>query len=470
MRKITAIHWFRNDLRLSDNPSLNQAIAQGRVLPIYILDDNNAGEFAMGGASRWWLHYALQSLDKDLGGNLSLYRGQPLTILQSLIERFNVTAVFWNRTYEPWQIKRDTHIKQVLKANNIAVESHNATLLWEPWTVKKKDGTPYKVFTPYYRKGCLYSSPPHQPLSMPGNVDWLKDDNALTLPALRLLPHIRWDEKFKAHWTISEDGAHDCLEIFIKAHLSDYKDGRNYPAQGHTSRLSPYLHFGQISPQQIWHTVKAIADNAQVDTFCSELAWREFSYYLLYHHPNLPRENLQPKFNRFTWLDDNAKLTAWQRGQTGIPLVDAGMRELWQTGSMHNRVRMVVGSFLVKNLRLHWHHGERWFWDCLVDADLASNSASWQWIAGCGADAVPYFRIFNPVTQGEKFDPNGDYIRRYIPEIAGLPNKYLFAPWTAPDNVLQNAGIDLGKTYAKPIVDLKLSRQQALEAFKQLSK
>jgi len=274
----------------------------------------------------------------------------------------------------------------------------------------------------------------------------------------------------KSFWNIGELGANNRLTEFLNNGVENYKEGRNIPSKPFVSRLSPHLHFGEISPNQAWHAAKKKGDDTNINHFCSELGWREFSYTQLYFNPELPKKNLQSKFDLFPWDKDEKKLIAWQKGQTGIPMVDAGMRELWITGAMHNRVRMVVGSFLVKNLLLHWHHGERWFWDCLVDADLASNSASWQWIAGCGADAAPYFRIFNPVMQGQKFDSDGEYIRKYIPEISDLPNKYLFNPWEAPQEELDRARVVIGKDYPKPIIDLKLSRQNALEAFKSLKK
>ncbi len=465
-----AIHWFRQDLRLSDNAALTAASHHDAVLPIYILDDENAGDHAMGAASRWWLHHSLHSLNDSLDGRLCVYSGDALTVLKRISERYNVTAIYWNRCYEPWRMTRDAIIKQHFKDHGISVHSYNASLLWEPWLVHKKDGSHYKVFTPFYRKGCLQLAPPHRPISAP-KIEFFVDDsaNALTILELNLEPQIPWHQQLAAHWTIGEAAAQHRLNRFLGNAISHYKEGRNIPSKPYVSRLSPHLHFGEISPNQLWYTVRSTADNAHVDHFCSELGWREFSYSQLYFNPELPRQNLQVKFNRFPWNNDAKNLRAWQRGLTGVPMVDAGMRELWQTGYMHGRTRMVVGSFLVKNLRLHWHHGERWFWDCLLDADLASNSASWQWIAGCGADAAPYFRIFNPVTQGGRFDADGDYIRQYIPELAALPNKYLFSPWEAPEAVLAEAGIKLGATYPKPIVDLKLSREQALEAFKSLN-
>lgn len=464
-----AVHWFRQDLRLSDNPALTAAAKHSHILPIYILDDYNAGKYAMGAASKWWLHHSLKSLDNSLKGKLSLYRGNPLDILKDIIVRHHVKAVYWNRCYEPWRMDRDAKVKEYLNSLGIAVESYNGSLLWEPWTIKKEDGTPYKVFTPFYRKGCLGAKAPREPLPTPENVQYQHDkEKSLSLDHLNLLPKIRWDKQLEPHWEISEKGAHISFQEFIDHGLKYYKEGRNLPAKPYVSRLSPHLHFGEVSPNQLWHTVCSIADDKNVDHFCSELGWREFSYSQLYYNRDLPKKNLQPKFDNFPWVNNEALLKAWQNGQTGVPMVDAGMREVWQTGYMHNRVRMIVGSFLVKNLRLHWHHGERWFWNTLVDADLANNSASWQWIAGCGADAAPYFRIFNPVTQGQKFDPEGSYVRQFIPEIASLPDQYLFSPWEAPEHILKKAGVELGATYPNPIVDLKKSRDAALEAFQSL--
>ncbi|MDB9788385.1 DNA photolyase family protein [Candidatus Thioglobus sp.] len=471
MNTPTAIYWLRQDLRLSDNPALFAAAKNNSILPIYILDDVNSKDYSMGEASRFWLHYSLHSLNKSLDQNLSIYSGDPIEVILEIINRLDIKEIFWNRCYEPWRIKRDKHIKKELELKGISVNTFNGSLLWEPWTIKKADGTPYKVFTPYFRKGCLLSDEPRKPISTPENLNLFHDKNSLKdINALSLLPSTKWDIEMKSFWNIGELGANNRLTEFLSNGVENYKEGRNIPSKPFVSRLSPHLHFGEISPNQAWHAAQKKGDDTNIDHFCSELGWREFSYTQLYFNPELPKKNLQSKFDLFPWDQDEQKLIAWQKGQTGIPMVDAGMRELWLTGAMHNRVRMVVGSFLVKNLLLHWHHGERWFWDCLVDADLASNSASWQWIAGCGADAAPYFRIFNPVTQGQKFDSDGEYIRKYIPEISELPNKYLFNPWEAPQEELDMAGVVIGKDYPKPIIDLKLSRQNALEAFKSLKK
>lgn len=468
MSEKTSIHWFRQDLRLSDNPALTEAAKHKKTLLIYILDDENSQEHAMGEASRWWLHHSLNKLYDSLEGALSVYKGNPQTIIDNLCKHYDVESIYWNRCYEPWRISRDTKIKAHLEKQSIAVKTFNGSLLWEPWNIKKEDGTPYKVFTPFYRKGCLNYQQPRIPLPKPAHITSLLDSNQIGINNLALLPKKNWDKKLEPYWTIGESHAKKRFEAFCQKGLSLYKEGRNIPAKPYVSRLSPHLHFGELSPNQLWHTLRGMCKNKHIDHFCSELGWREFSYNLLYYNPDLPYKNLQSKFDDFPWADNTKYLKAWQLGKTGIPMVDAGMRELWQTGYMHNRVRMIVGSFLVKNLRLHWHHGERWFWNTLVDADLANNSASWQWVSGCGADAAPYFRIFNPVTQGQKFDTEGEYIRMYIPELSSLPNQYIFCPWLAPELVLKEANIKLGSTYPYPIVDLTQSRQEALTAFESL--
>ena len=465
------IMWFRQDLRLRDNPALTKACVRGHVIPIYILDDVNAGDDKIGAASRWWLHHALDSLNLALQGKLQFYCGDAGELLPALVEHFGAHAVYWNRCYEPWRLSRDSRLKTDLRASGVETYSSNGSVLWEPWQILKKDSTAYRVFTPYYRRGCLSAPVPRRPLPIAiaqlAQVD--RCANSVSLADLELLPNIAWDVPLRDCWEITEEGAHRRLDDFVGSHLEDYRDGRNFPTRPNVSRLSPYLHFGQISVNSAWYSAQEGADYAGdgtgLDTFLSELGWREFSYYLLYHFPQLPRENLQSRFDIFPWKTDATALKAWQTGCTGYPLVDAGMRELWQTGYMHNRVRMVVGSFLVKNLLLHWHHGEAWFWDCLVDADLASNSASWQWVAGSGADAAPFFRIFNPLTQSEKFDAAGDYIRRYVPELAQLPKKHIHAPWLAPTEVLALAGVVIGVDYPAPVIDIKASRERALEAF-----
>lgn len=465
--------WFRQDLRISDNPALRAAAAAGQLLPVYILDDDNSGEWAMGSASRAWLHHSLQSLDRSLGGRLRYFAGDAAAIIASLVEALPIDAVYWNRCYEPWRSRRDRQIKAALTADGIEVESFDASLLWEPWQVRKPDGDPYRVFTPFYRNGCLSREAPRQPLAppdrLPGSV--VSVTGSLPLDALGLLPREDWHRQMLAHWEIGEDAAHRQLEAFCESSLADYRDGRDYPARAATSRLSPYLHFGEVSPQQAWYRAGQAELHDGGDGpghFQRELAWREFSYHLLYHFPELPEKNFNSRFDAFGWRDDSRGLAAWRQGLTGFPIVDAGMRELWQTGYMHNRVRMIAASFLVKNLGVHWRAGEDWFWDCLVDADLANNSASWQWVAGSGADAAPYFRIFNPLLQSEKFDPAGEYLARFCPELAGLPPKFRHRPRDAPGNLLRAAGLELGVDYPLPILDLKFTRERALAGFKAL--
>ncbi len=471
MSEYSHIHWFRQDLRTSDNPSLVHAAKQGKVLPIYILDDENAGEHKMGAASRVWLYHSLKSLNESLDGNLQLYKGNATEIISNLIENHNIAGMYWNRCYEPWRIKRDEEIKEYLKQNEIDCQSFNGSLLWEPWIPLKDDGDPYRVFTPFYKKGCLNADAPREPLNAPRNLECVATKfESLTLDDLDLLPSRPWGDEIIEGWSIGEEGAKRQMRKFMGEGLDGYKEGRNHPAQFNVSRLSPHLHWGELSPNQVWYEAEKKESGKDKDHFHSELGWREFSNSLLYHFPNLPRENLQAKFDDFPWGEDDEKLKKWQKGQTGYPIVDAGMRELYATGYMHNRLRMIVGSFLVKNLLLHWHHGEKWFWDCLFDADLANNSASWQWVAGSGADAAPYFRIFNPITQGEKFDKHGEYTRKYVPELKDMPDKYLFRPWEAPEDVLKEAGVELGKTYPKPMVDVKESRERALAAFETTKK
>ena len=465
-----AIHWFRQDLRLSDNPSLIEATKHNNVLPIYILDDKNADNFAMGATSKWWLESSLRSLNNSLGSKLSIYKGNPIDVLKDIISRLDVDAVYWNRCYEPWRINRDKKIKEYLGTQNIKTASFNGSLLWEPWDIKNSSDRPYGVFTPFYRKGCLQADQPRNPLLAPRNQQYIFDSKkSIQLQNLDLLPSNPWYKKLSKHWLIGEQGASLCLDNFIKENLSYYKKGRNIPSKPYISRISPHLHFGEISPNQVWCRIRNEKNDENSDHFCSELGWREFSYNQLFYHPDLPTKNLQSKFDKFPWIVNDQHLEAWKKGQTGVPMVDAGMRELWETGYMHNRSRMIVGSFLVKNLRIHWNYGERWFWDTLVDADLANNSAGWQWVSGSGSDAAPYFRIFNPVVQGQKFDTDGEYIRRYIPEISLLPNEYLSNPWDAPESILKEAKVTLGRTYPEPIIDLKVSREEALVAFKGIS-
>jgi deoxyribodipyrimidine photo-lyase len=465
--------WLRNDLRLSDNPALNFAVNNGdQVIIAYILDEKNHRQ--IGHASKWWLNHSLENLNANLKNKLNFYYGDSQQILTEIVNNNKIQTIVWNRCYEPSRIAQDSKIKNFFKEQNIEVKSFNGSLLWEPFEVLKSDLKPYKVFTHYYRNGCLKKPAPRFPEQKPKKINAIKDNQSLTLNDLKLLPKIKWDKIMSQYWQIGEDFAQQKLRDFVSSALSDYKEGRNFPTQKKVSQLSPHLHFGEISANQIWYYATTHfgdkLNDKNLDCFLSELGWREFSNYLLFHFPHITNKNFQPRFDNFQFQENQDYLEAWQKGKTGYPIVDAGMRELWQTGYMHNRVRMIVGSFLVKNLLIDWRKGEEWFFDCLVDANLASNCASWQWVAGSGADAAPYFRIFNPVLQGEKFDSTGQYTRHFIPELKNIPDKYLFTPWLASKDILKQANIELGKNYPLPIIDLEKSRNLALLAFKSLPK
>lgn len=468
-----ALIWFRRDLRLADNPALEAALRAGHApVPVYIHAPGEESPWAPGAATNAWLHRSLLALDADLrsrGSRLIIRRGDSLAELEKLIAETGAEALHWNRLYEPASIARDTRIKQGLKSRGLTVESHNAALLVEPWTVQTGSGDPYRVFTPFWKNARTRldpATPPAAPSRLPEPPPRLLGLGVEDLALEPRAPEPRWDAGFWDHWVPGEAGAAEMLEAFLDGAAHGYKEQRNYPDRIATSKLSPHLHFGEISPRQIVARVLAVrwpaAVQPDIDHFLSELGWREFSHHLLFHFPHTAQENLNPKFSEFRWArPDPAHLAAWQRGRTGVPIVDAGMRELWHTGWMHNRVRMVVASFLTKNLRYHWKHGADWFWDTLVDADLANNTQGWQWTAGTGADAAPYFRIFSPIAQAEKFDPAGKYIKRWLPELANLPESALAAPWEQPELLRR-----LAPAYPpRPIVDLKASREAALAAY-----
>ena len=468
-----SIFWFRHDLRLTDLPGLAAAAQKGPVIPVFIFDEQLGGDWAIGGASRWWLHYSLQSLAdslEQLKGRLVIRTGDTANTLAALVDETGATSVYCSRQYQPWADPLERQVKTTLEQQGVFFKRYPGTLLFEPEAITTGSGTPFKVFTPFWR-ACLKQPDPALPIGVPALAFPEQWPDSLTIDALALRPtKPNWAAGWEDLWQPGEEGAGDALAAFLQARVKHYGDGRDFPGEPNTSRLSPFLKFGEISPRQVWWAAQgkrqAEPENAPaIDKFLSEIGWREFCNHLVSQFPAMADSAFNRKFEHFPWATDHTKLRAWQRGQTGYPIVDAGMRELWHTGFMHNRVRMVVASFLTKHLLTHWREGELWFWDCLLDADLASNACSWQWVGGSGADASPYFRIFNPVAQGEKFDKDGSYTRRWVPEIAELPNKYLHKPWEAPPLVLQSAGLKLGSTYPQPIVDHKTAREAALAAY-----
>ena len=466
--------WFRQDLRLADNPALSHAAAQGPVIGLYVLDETQPPDGRrIGGASRWWLHHSLKALASSLDG-LVLLRGDPRELVMSLARDVKAKSVYWNRRYEPYAIACDTALKAELKEDGIDAASFNASLLFEPWQIKTQGGGPFKVYSPFWR-ACL-KQPVAAPTAAPSFTSAKAQVSGDQLDAWRLLPgQPNWAEGFSPVWQPGEAGARDRLEAFLADGLEGYAELRDRPDRANVSRLSPHLHFGEISPRQVWAATRLFADahpqlQRDADKLLSEIGWREFSYHLLYHFPSLPERNWKPAFDDYPWVHNAAHLAAWQKGETGYPIVDAGMRELWATGYMHNRVRMIAASLLIKHLRIDWREGAAWFWDTLVDADLANNAAGWQWVAGSGADASPYFRIFNPMTQGRKFDPDGTYVRHWCPELAKLPNAVIHAPFEAAPEILEQAGVILGKTYPRPIVDHKVARGAALAGYDKIKR
>ena len=469
----TAIVWFRRDLRLADNPALDAARRRhDRLLLLYIDSAAELAPWSPGAASRWWLHQSLQRLAEDiadLGQALVLKHGAALECLRELISGCAADAVYWNRLYDPAITKRDRRIKDELRAQGCEVESFRASLLFEPWEIRTGEGGPYRVFTPFWR-ACQREAEIPEPLPAPSKLPPPPDPgpDSLPLQALGLMPALHWYQGIADAWRPGEQAAQSRLAEFCDNALADYRKGRDIPSAPGTSRLSPYLHFGEISPRSVWHRVgqQSLVErhHPAAEAFVRELGWREFAHHVLFHFPDTPTEPLNAKYRDFPWRDRHDELlAAWQRGRTGFPIIDAGMRELWETGWMHNRVRMIVASLLVKNLRIPWTKGAAWFWDTLVDADLANNTLGWQWSAGCGADAAPYFRIFNPVRQGEKFDPDGDYVRRWLPELEELPTRWIHKPWQA-----RGASAPPPNVYPAPVVDLAESRKDALEALKSL--
>jgi deoxyribodipyrimidine photo-lyase len=461
-----ALVWFGLDLRLADNPALERAMArQGAVLPVFIWAPEEESPWSPGAASRWWLRQSLEELEASLtrrGSKLMVRRGPTAEALLALAAESGAKSVFWNRRYEPAAMARDRDLERRLRERGIAAESCPGNILFEPGTILNGNGKPYQVFTAFWR-ACLAMPGPEEPKPAPRRLrapaEW---PASLQIRQLDLEPKVDGAGVMRQTWRPGERGASKQMKAFLGGAIEMYSTGRDRPDRDGTSRLSAHLHFGEISVRQIWHEVRR--DRPAADPYLRQIGWREFSYHLLFHYPHTPREALRPAFRRFAWRVDGAGLRAWTRGMTGYPMVDAGMRELWHTGWMHNRVRMLAASFLVKHLMLPWQEGAAWFWNTLVDADLANNTMGWQWSAGCGADAAPYFRIFNPVTQGERFDPDGEYVRRWVPELARVSNQWIHKPWEAPVPLLSEAGVELGKNYPRPMVEHAAARKRALAA------
>lgn len=476
----TALVWFRRDLRLADNPALYDAVRQAqRIVPVYI-DGFEAPGTEPGGAGRWWQHHALAALSADLqalGAPLLIRRGEPLAVLRELAQQVGATVAVWNRLYEPAQDRADRRLAEALIGDGLRVDTFNASLVVEPWDVKTQTGGPYRVYTPFSRT-VRARGLPRAPLPAPTRLDGVPGLQGLSVEDLGLRPTIAWDAGFAPVWTPGERGAHQRLERFCAEALAGYADGRDRPDRVLTSMLSPHLHFGDIGPVQVLSRLqRALAEQhgagvaGGAEVFEREIYWREFAHHVLFHFPQTPVAPMDPRYAAFPWrepADYADDLRRWQRGQTGVPIIDAGMRQLWTTGWMHNRVRMIVSSYLVKNLLIPWQEGAAWFWDTLLDADQANNTLGWQWIAGSGADAAPYFRVFNPVTQSQKFDPDALYIQRWVPEIARLGKKSIHAPWMGDPADLARNRLQLGHDYPMPSVDLGESRGRALKAFGRL--
>ena len=475
MRKYkgSAIHWLRRDLRLSDNPALIAACEYESVIPVFIWD--SSWQPPLGAASKWWLHRSLQALDAQLkkqGSRLIIQMGDPLTVLSQLALETKADAVFFNRLYDPKTVSYDQQLLHQLEKRIKRVESFDSYLLTDPEKILKKDGTPYVVYTAFLN--AIMSTFRNRRLFPKAKLPKLSKahPHSVSLEDLKLEPQIPWAGGFAEKWKPGELPAQKIMQEFVDERADFYLEKRNIPSETGTSTLSPHLHFGEISPATIVACLEEKFGDHHPSSggyqFLKELFWRDFSHYLLFHHPRLESEPLRQEFSRFPWQKNDVLEKFWQKGLTGYPIIDAGMRELWHCGWMHNRVRMIAASFLVKDLLLPWQQGAKWFWDTLVDANLANNTQGWQWTAGCGADAAPYFRIFNPTLQSQKFDPNGSYIKTWCPELASLPNKWIHAPWMAPPEILRNAGVELGKNYPYPIVDHKIARTRALAAYSSL--
>ena len=467
-----SILWFRVDLRLSDNPAFQKAIELGKpIIPIYILDDVDANNRKLGVASKWWLHNSLQSIHSELekiGSKILFFRGNAEDVIKKIIEETNADTVLWNRRYEPWAVKRDKSIKENLISQSKNVFSFNGSLLYEPWEIKSKIGNPLKVFTPFKRallnKGDVFEVS-KSPNTIKSPSLW---PSSLNVDDLDLVKNKSWTNKFANSWKPGSKTAKAKLISFKENKIRNYNKDRDIPSVLGTSKLSPHLRFGEISPKEIFIAMNDLEENDGVLTYKSEIIWREFAHNLLWYFPDIHEKPIKKEFSKFTWDNSQSNFDLWTKGMTGYPIVDAGMRELWSTGWMHNRIRMVTASFLTKHLLLPWQMGEKWFWNTLLDADPASNTSGWQWVSGSGADAAPYFRIFNPIIQGQKFDPKGEYVKKFIPELNNLPSKFIHEPWKADSALLKKSDIKLGETYPLPIVDHKFARERALKKYEEI--
>lgn len=458
-----AIHWFRNDLRIHNNNSLLNLSQKYKIFPIFIFDEIQPREDS---ANYWWLIHSLDKLNQNLNGNLHVYHGKAADIIRKLIQKYNIKALGWNRCYDPSSIERDRFIKEEFKNFSLDyIRSENSHLLWEPWKVKPTKNKLYTVFTPFYKKGCVIDPINKAKLNQPLQVVYSDIHEPESLFNISHFNLPIWTQKFNKYWKVGEESALRTFSDFVEKKIDQYKDRRNDVDSEFVSQLSPYIHFGEISIHQMWDNLIKLPCNNGINHFKSELGWREFSYYLLFNFPDIKEQNIRPEFNSYPWKFNETFFEAWKWGKTGYPMVDAAMRSLYETGYLHNRCRMIVASFLTKNLNIHWKQGAEWFDLTLMDADLASNYASWQWAAGSGTDTMQYSRIFHPVIQGKKFDVNGSYVRQHLPEISRLPNEYIHCPWEAPQSILQNLGIQLGKDYPNPIVNFEQSTLEANKRF-----
>lgn len=472
MAQAPVIVWFRQVMRLADHPALLAAVATGQqIVPVFILDDDAPGKWRLGGARRWWLHHSILSLDRSLrkgGARLLLRRGPTVQQLLDVAGQLGARTVYATRSSEPWASKLEAEVQTALAGADVELKRFPGSTLVEPEEVRSKSGHPLTIYAPFRRAVMALEVPTPRPVpdEIPSPSRLPKGDK---LDDWELLPRAPdWAGGLRETWVPGEQAAASQLDAFLETGLASYHELRDRPDLPGTSRLSPYLANGEISARTCWHAAQVRGGGAGADAFLRELIWREYSHHLLYHRPRLPDAAVRPEYGHLRWRRDTAALRAWEKGRTGYPMVDAGMRQLWRIGWMHNRVRMITASFLIKHLLLSWQTGEAWFWDTLVDADLASNAVNWQWVAGSGADAAPYFRIFNPVKQGQEHDPQGDYVRRWVPELAKLPSPYIHSPWLAPKDDLERAGIALGKTYPRPIVDHAWARARALTAFEEM--